>query len=499
MKILNRPYILPITMVLFFLLFQIPYLTKITKVWCDEVWYSNPAFNFVIGKGFINTNVGSGGGDDFVFYSLILATFFKLFGTSLWVGRFVSVIGGAVGLIGLIQILRFSKINNRIIILTSLLYIFSNVNYIVFRTIRPEAWVIPFAIWGFYFLIKGLSNRENLNFFLSGILISLSFLCHPNGAIYILIFSPVILFFSIRNKTYKAIYAYGLGCFLMAILMVLCIIFVKDDNIILFFSKMLVRTSLDKPSFWGATWENLQTFALNYSLGFKRVIILLCEITILLYGLFFYKKNKIIFLTSVLGLSFFLLSIFFLIPFSTRAFGEVLIFSCVNFGLIINHTKTHLRKSYLIVLIVGLIYLTNNIVGDLYVIVRDHNKTSYSYVEKRIDAVVPDAAIVLTHLTFWFPLKNNDVYNEFTRWNTKPYKKLDDLMKSGNVQYLVISDYLTKSGTATSGRMENKDRYDSNKHYFDKVHAFAVQKGMLIDKIITDNYGIIEIWRINVS
>ena len=486
-------------MVLLYLLFQIPYLTKITKVWCDEAWYSNPAFNFLIGKGFMNTNVGSGGGDEFVFYSFILATVFKLFGTSLWIGRFASVIGGAVGLIGLIQILRFSKVNNLIIVLTSLMYIFSNVNYIVFRTIRPEALVITFAIWGFYFLIKGLSNRENSYFFLSGILISLSFLCHPNGAIYILIFSPVVLFFSIRNKSYKAVYAYGLGCFIMAISMILCIIFVKGDNIILFFSKMLVRTSLDKPSLWGVAWMNLQTFALNYSLGFKRAFILLCEIAILFYGLFFYKKDKTIFLTSALGLSFFVVSIFFLIPFSTRAFGDVLIFSCVTFGLILNHSKTHLRKSYMIVLVIGLIYLTNNIAGDLYVIARDHNKTSYSYVEKRIDAIVPDTSIVLTHLTFWFPLKYNDVYNEFTRYNTKLYKNLDDLLKSGNVQYVVVSDYLTRSGTATSGRTEGKGMYDSNKLYFDKVHYYALSKGILIDKIVTDNYGIIEIWRINAS
>jgi len=126
----------------------------------DESWYANTAHNFSIGKGIINTNPGGRGGDEAFLYTLIMGIFFNVFGTSLFVGRLVSVLGGLIGLIGFILILKKNNIDRLYILLGSFVFIFSNVFYIIFRAIRPEGWVVTFVIWGVYFIIQSLDGKE---------------------------------------------------------------------------------------------------------------------------------------------------------------------------------------------------------------------------------------------------------------------------------------------------------------------------------------------------
>lgn len=144
----------------------------------------------------------------------------------------------------------------------------------------------------------------------------------------------------------------------------------------------------------------------------------------------------------------------------------------------------------------GVLYLLNNMAGDAYVMYRDSKQTPYSKIERQIDRLVPDNTNVVTLLSFWFPLKNNNVFNTYTRWNRTRYKDLDDLLSSGEVDYVVISDYLVKGRTATSGRKEEKSIINRCAKYYNTVISFAKKKGILLQVIHTTNYGDIEIWKI---
>ena len=199
---------------------------------------------------------------------------------------------------------------------------------------------------------------------------------------------------------------------------------------------------------------------------------------------------------SALGISFFLFAILLLNPFSTRGFGEVLIFFFIVFILILNSYQSTSKKMVVLISILGMIYLGNNFAGDFYIIRRDFNNTSYSSIEHMIDESVPDRTKALTLMNFWFPLKNNDNYNSYTRWNKKKYKSLDDLLNSRDVEYVIISDYLTTGSTATSGRKENENKINKHRKYYTKVHYFAQENGDLVKTIATNNYGDIEIWKI---
>ena len=143
-----------------FLLLQIPFIETVPRIMVDEPWYSNTAWNFSIGNGFTNTVPGAQGGDLLFLFSFLLGIAFKIFGTSLFVGKMISIFGGLIGLSGFLLVIKELRITNRFIVIVSgLLFTFSNVNYIVFRTVRPESWVVCFAIWSIFYLLKG--NRSN--------------------------------------------------------------------------------------------------------------------------------------------------------------------------------------------------------------------------------------------------------------------------------------------------------------------------------------------------
>ena len=99
-------------------------------------------------------------------------------------------------------------------------------------------------------------------------------------------------------------------------------------------------------------------------------------------------------------------------------------------------------------------------------------------------------------LNFWLPLRNNENYNEYTRWGKTNYKNLDELIVSKDVEYVVISDYLTKGETTISGRTTSKNTKNQKSIYYEKVYKFAKKNGRLIEAIVTNGYGNIEIWHI---
>jgi len=180
----NKTIIILVLLSTLYLLLQLSYVTQTPSVIVDEPWYANVAYNFANGRGIVNTNPGSGGGTGVFLYTLLMGLFFKIFGTSLFTARLFSVVGGLLGLFGLVCILVEVKAREKIIFFCILFYIFSNVNYIIFRSVRPEGWSLTFIILGLYFLISGINSGNDFKWFFFGLIcFRLIFLSSKRGFI----------------------------------------------------------------------------------------------------------------------------------------------------------------------------------------------------------------------------------------------------------------------------------------------------------------------------
>ena len=496
-NILNKKKSYNYILIFIYLLLQIIFIQKIPMIVVDEPWYANTAWNFSVGNGFVDTAVGSGAGEETFLFPFLLGLSFYFFGVSLLTARMVSVIGGIISIIGFINIIKVLNIKHKqIVLLSGFLFIFSNVNYIIYRTARPESWLVAFGVWSLFFLIKGLKTQDSSSYLFSGLFSSASFLCHPHGALYIFLFGVVVLIQSYTNKTITPLIYYVIGLVPILLIFLFHITIIRQETIYELFQRWNHRVAIKQDYFLQAQINNIIAFFHSYSLGIKRVFILIFELGVLLYGLFFYKKDKYVFMVSILGLSNFVVGMIFLSPFATRHFGEILIFSFITFSLLLNYHKGH-QKFYKFIIIVGILYLLNNFAGDMFLIWRDHNKTSYSKIEKKIDEIIPDNSNVITLLEFWFPLKNNDTFNSYTRWHKTKYNDLGHFLDSNDLDYVVISDYFLKGVTPTSGRQIKETKYlEDKKKYYNSVHSFALSNGVMIDSLITSGYGTIKIWEI---
>ncbi|MBH49868.1 MAG: hypothetical protein CMG69_03850 [Candidatus Marinimicrobia bacterium] len=484
-------FIMPI--ILYFI-FQIPYLTKVPTIMVDEPWYSNTAYNFINGEGFINTVPGSEGGDLLFLFPFIVGIFFKVFGTSLITGKIVSIIGGFISLFGFLSILKELQIKNKIILsVSSLIFIFSNVNYVVFRTVRPESWVVCFGIWSIYFLLRCFKSNRLYYYSICGLLSGLSFLTHPHGLFFIFLIGILIMKRSFNKNDFKIIISFLSGLFLALVPLFYVIYFIRGEDIFQFFKIFFDSSSSGNPEI--IIINNLLNFFNDYTLGAKRIFILFIEIGVIIFGLYFYNKDKRIFIFSFMGLLYF--SLFIISPaYGSRHFGQVLIFSFILIPIILDHYKSNIRV-FRVLNFLLVIYLINNIAGDSYLIWRNYNNTSYSTLSEKIDKIIPNETNVLTLLNFWFPLKDNNNFNDYTRWRFTNYENLDLFLESGEVDYAVISDYLTEGKTSTSNRNIAVVKRNNNKIFYDKIHSYAKQNGKLLEKINTNGYSDIEIWKLN--
>jgi hypothetical protein len=498
-KLSNTNYCL-IAILLVFILYlalQMVGIASFPRVWEDETWYANVAHNFSNGDGFINTNVGIGGGDDLFFYTFVLGVFYKIFGVSLLVSKLVSVLTGFLTLIGFYRIFTYLRIELRNTIFLLFIVIFSNVFYIAFRTIRPEAMVLMLTVWSVYFLLKTMDEHKLKYYYLIGLFSGFAFLSHPDGGLLGLSFGIYFLFVSIARKTAKPILIYAFGTVPAFLALFVNVVYFRDENIVVFFDNWLHRSSFKQTEgFLVNRFIILKGFILKYTLGIKRLYILLFEFATLVLGLLYYRKNKKLFIISCFGLGLFLLSLLVLSKMSTRGFGLITIFSIVALGLLLQEVKIK-RKSYLVIIVLMAIYLANNLAGDLYFISKNYDNTSYSKLEDEIDKYVEDETKVYSYLCLWFPLKNNITYTNYTRWSKTEYQTLNKFLASDDVDYMIISDMITTGKTQTAGRNIKNKKLNANIDFYSRIRHYAMSHGTLIHTIPTKGYSTIEIWQCN--
>lgn len=472
-----------------YFLFQLLFINKVPDIMVDEPWYANTAYNFSKGLGFINTCPGTQGGDTFIVYTFLMGVFYKIFGCSLFTTRLFSIIGGGIGLLGFIYLLRLIKTKTHIIVIASLLFIFSNIYYIAFRSGRPEGWVIVFGIWALYFAYKYTEDNLWKSVVLSSFFGALSFGTHPHGALFFASAAIIFISYSIKKSTIVHVWKFSWVSAVMLAVFIFLFVMAIGDRITEIFGQFSERNTLGNQM---SISSNFIGFFKEYTLGIKRLYIFLFEILIIVFAFYYYhRKNFISNSLAICAIFVFCFSILIFNPYPSRHFGEVAIFSLLILAVLLNLSSSLLLKA---LYIATAIYFLNNLAGDAYIIAKKHNNISYERLSQEIDKTVPDNTIVISLLEFWFPLKENVNYNSYTRWWLTKYGDLNELIDSNTVQYVVMSDLIVKTTTGTSGRVKNVPEKD--KQFYESANILTKKMGILIKEIPTENYGNIQIWKI---
>jgi hypothetical protein len=476
-------------LVIIYLIIELSLLNILPEVQMDEPWYGNTAFNFANHGFFTNTNVGYSGGDLFCLPSFITGVFFKIFGCSLWVSRLSSVLGGYFALIGFIKLMKALKINAKFTFYSALLFIFSNVFFIIFRTARPESWVISLGIWSLFSAYEFYQTGNSKYSIFAGILAALSLLAHPYGILSVIDSGIMMIIAAVRDRKVIHLFQFGASFLLCFGLPVIYCLANPDYSTDYLFREFTVRNSITARS---GLVGNFIIFFTHYALGLKRLYILIFEIIICFVGLFLLRKEKILWIFPLLGIFNFVFSVSMFSQYLTRSFGQVILYSLLTFALIVNMLKRDRIK--LAILALAFLYFTNNLVGDIYFITKNIQNQSYSQIINRIGAKVPDNAAVASMLEFWYAFPYNDFYCNCTEWHFKNFNNIEDLIKSNYLDYIVLSDYFIRGYTSTSGRIEP---VDSNYiKYYHRLLKYARESAILQVEFDGGNYDMVKIWKV---
>jgi hypothetical protein len=256
-----------------------------------------------------------------------------------------------------------------------------------------------------------------------------------------------------------------------------------------FFDQVLGRNAISNED--AGILDVFRDFFTAYTLGIKRLYILLFEIGVLVLGLILMKRSQLLGFLALLGLLNFVLSMMLFSPYSSRHFGEVMLFSILAFPLILNLLK-ETKLISIGFLILGVIYLLNSAAGDAYLVYSKYNNTPYTEVEKFLEEEVPENSVVVTSLHLWFPVRDSEIYNEYTRYHYKPYESLTDLFEKDMVDYVVYSDVWTEGITGTSGRAE--DVPEDTRDFFEEVEMQIETRGELVAELETKGYNRIQVF-----
>lgn len=468
---------------------ELSFLNVVPDPMIDEPWYSNTAYNFVHNYYFTNTNVGYSGGDLFCFSSFAIAIFFQVFGFSFLVSRLSSVLAGLLLLAGFIKLLRDLKIKDSIIFYSALLLIFSNVFYVISRTARPEIWVLSMGIWSLCYAHKFYQSKKLKHSMLAGLFAAFSFLAHPYGILSVINAGAMLSLGAIKDKSIRHLFYFGITFLTAFGLPVLFCLSNPAYNTYLLSLEISARNSVTAGT---GLVNNLMAFFTAYTLGIKRLYILIFEISILLPGIFVLRKEKISWLFPAIGIFNFTFGILLLSPYSTRSFGQVMVFSVLTFALLLNDLKPEKIKRILLCL--GTLYLLNNLAGDIFLVYKKIDNKPFNQLVKSMDAHIPDNKVVISLLEFWYAFPDNEFYSNYTQWYSKKFENLDDLIKSDHIDYIVLSDYFIRGYSATT---EREEPVDTRKlEYYNTLLNYAKKSGSLIYELDGGNYGQVKIWKV---
>ena len=426
----------------------------------------------------------------FFVYYYFLYLWVSIFEISLFSVRSLSVFIGLFSIIGLYQILS-RYIKSKILIYLGLTcFVMTNIAVITFRWGRPEGLVLAFLIWVILFWIKALELQKARYFLISGFFMSLMVLAHPYSLSVVLAILCCSIFF--RNVSVHQFAYFFLGACISIPIIFIKISFQLNFDFHNFFEifrelQFFSRFQFGEPS--KGIIENFTYFWQTYTLGIKRLYILLFEIGIMILSFFRYKDNKLIRNMSFLGLATFIIGIIFITPFRRRYMGIVMVFSIITTLLVINNEKKTIKK---VIIIFFVLYMINNILGNAYLVYKQYQNSSYSTLSKQLNQFIPQTAKVVAPIEFWIALQPRFILTDISdQYKNRPIQEYLD----NKIEISVISSHFKKNYSPTTG--ESAIGYQLHENSFhNKLFRLKDDKSWeKIKKFNTAPYDTIYIYR----
>lgn len=458
----NQLFIIFCLAVIVFMLQLLPFLSTFRAVLWDESWYANPGYNFSIGNGLINTNVGSGGNSNFLM-AFLIGISFKLFGVSVFSARLVSVICGIVFLFFVFRIAKLYNLKPLSLAATFLIILSVSFYYSLFTYCRPESAAIAALTAAFYFLFKHLALNNNLQILWLSLAMYCAIIAHPFYAVFGLLigcFLFVGLFKKWEFKKLLLLLLYGIIC-ILAILSIAYADFkynnFSDGSFLQSLLSLFSRTNSgmeiaeygvvpDKA--YNSILRNLRYWFLSPKILFSVILF------IIPIGLFI--KNYHIRLLAILALGGLLISyLIFSDDGDTSTYIWFPAFGISTLILLFLCDKFIMRKSFLFTL---LAFCLINYAATMYDNISKRDSANLVLREK-VEEIIPANASVLGDLSLWFFCYDTDfeanryrkertpIY-DYVIFNTRDEGILFDLYKTLhidlNVQYEMIYELPTK-------------------------------------------------------
>lgn len=466
-KAIDNNVLIIVCSCILFLLVELPILTNSRPLTCDEAWYSNSAYNFSQEHWIQNTTVGVGGDANFI-YPFIQGILFLIFGYSIFLARFASVLAGLFSILVLFKILKQLNIPNNAT-LFGLFALIAIPNYhSAFRYARPESWAILFVLLSLLFFIKYLKLYSIKNSLLSGLFCALGFLTHPFTLSVSFAIGILLLFNSFKNKKIIPIIAFTLPLIISAV------VFFINDRFFLGNSLDVILARVNSTAstgFLNSIGNNLKIIFDYYILD-KNVIYFIPLFFLLLAGLFMKKVNHLAFISSLMGSLAFCFSLLF---FSSYGFEiliiYIFIFSIVNIVFIANTPQS---KPLIIAIS---IYLAIMLSANIFYDIKKYEPVNSS-LEKELQTIIPKNARVLGPIAFW-------MFVPQTQYKSTAYilyHKSDITKLTSEFEYFLLF---------------SEDKNNIYKEVFDANQIFKQFSGSkLIYELNTKNYGKVELYSI---
>lgn len=414
-------------------------LTKYPKLWMDEAWFINPAFNLAF-HGFFGTtmmptfhNIGHFTYWQMPCYMILLAISFKLIGFGIFQARIVSVLLGFFTVL-FTYMLAHELFSKKVGLLAALLLIFNPLFFTVARQVRMDIAVACFTVIGLYFLIKALKTNKYSYYFLTGIFAILSFLSHPDGIFSII---SIVLIYGICKvdlKNHKI--EFKLKEILYLILGPILLIMPYLYYISWDFQAFLGQYKANITSSATTPLNNIISEVNRYGIliGFIKVttswfalLLIIAALYLTLLASIHLVKNRekfnYKFLIIVLAVHVILLAVLVSQKYAIWYFGIILpywfIFISLIFKVRFNYNKS-LRTIITVFLVTILLINTFGVFNIIY----STKNYDYQTVQPEIQGYIPNGSIVIGDPEYWVTLHNNYTYYDYHYMNNSDLSKL---------------------------------------------------------------------------
>jgi hypothetical protein len=426
-------------MISIYLCLELPFLTTIRPVMYDEAWYANTASNFSIGKGFLNSIVGSGANANFML-PLFTGIVFKFIGVSLFTARLVSVLSGLIFLLLMRKVFNLLSLdyNSQLISYYTVLFVpFFNT---VFRFGRPECLALVFVIAAIYFYLKFLIYNNYISIVYISFFLLLAFLSHPFTSLFFLLIGIHLIIIAIRNvdlKLFKYLIFFSIiGVFALLIILLANSYYNNHSfDLINSMNDMFKRTAStsETPELLK---DRIYSFSKSWLLS-SKIIFSGPLILVVMSGILI--KNLTVKYLSIISICYIIFSFFLFkndLEMFPLIFDYFLVFSVIILPFVYEYLK---KKNIKLTITVFLLFLGLNLSATLtYNIEKQENINTT--LQRDFKQIIPDTANVFGPIRFWFFLPKTNYISDHYRLNFPEISTFDYVI-TNSVDEKIYANY----------------------------------------------------------